>query len=87
MADKKRNMLIAALSQKKADKDKAMYNISSLLDGEFERFEDVDNIGLLLKEFDNVVKCELMIDAIQGYCALHLPLKPSETKDKEGEKL
>jgi hypothetical protein len=79
MEDTRKKMLLAALSQCVAEKDKAAANISFIL--EHGCIDISNNIVNLKKEFDNISQAELTIEAIQMYYAKHFPLP----KEKEEE--
>jgi len=77
----KSKMLLAALSQCVADRDKAAANIASILNEGCVR--ESDNIKNLKKEFEKIAHLELTMEAIQVYYAKHCPLPSQEPEKKE----
>jgi len=78
MENTKQKMLLAALSQCVADRDKAASNISLILDGGLPDINE--NVPRLKDEFEKFSQAELTIESISVYYAKHFPT-PKEEND------
>lgn len=81
MNDEKQKMVLAALSQCIADKDKANANISFILQGKFGN--SIDNVSMLNRQFEIISQSELTIETIQMYYAKNFPLPQEKIEKKE----
>lgn len=75
----KQKMLLAALSQCVADRDKAVSNIASILEQGYNSSND--NIVSLKAEFEKMTMAELSIESMQVYYGNNMPLPKEENKE------
>jgi len=81
MENTKKKMILAVLSQCVAERDKAAFTISSLLDKGFSH--DDDNVLTLKKEFEKFSQSEISIESIQIYYATNFPPEPEIKKSEK----
>ena len=81
MENIQKKMILAALSQCVADRDKATFAINGLLDKGFSHNED--NVLALKKEFEKLFQSELSIESIQIFYAKNFAPEPIVEPKKE----